>query len=106
MKNVDFKIKGKDAAFYDVSGYSRIPDGEFLQKYINSIFKETNLENAKIGDLILFRFKDAPQHVAMISETGDDGVKIIHCYMQARGVVEHFLDEYWLERVVGVYDVG
>lgn len=53
----------------------------------------------QLGDVLLFRIHDKPQHFGIVS--GND--YMIHAYAQARRVVEHRIDEQWRSRIVGVY---
>lgn len=88
----------------DESGYARMPDGEMLymklKEHLNEIPKEQMME----GDILLFRFDKNPQHVGIVSNLNGH-MGIIHSYLQARGVVEHKMDEYWYARVVACFRV-
>jgi hypothetical protein len=50
----------------------------------------------------LFKIKNEPQHVGIVSDYGD-GLGLIHAYAQSRKVVEHGLDEFWKKRLVACY---
>jgi len=54
------------------------------------------------GDIGLFLIDGNPQHLAIFSDF-EGGLGMIHCYAQARGVVEHRLDEQWESKLVKVY---
>lgn len=56
-----------------------------------------------IADLILFKFDNYPQHLAIVTELNP--VKIIHSYLQARKVAEHYLDENWYQAIYRIYSL-
>lgn len=101
---LDIKIKGKPIRSLDCINYSKIPDGNFLKKNFDDLFEVTDVTNARSGDIALFKFKDQPQHVGFIIKE-DENLSLLHCYMQARGVVEHKLDILWKNRLVDVYKI-
>jgi NlpC/P60 family putative phage cell wall peptidase len=93
---------GRLLAAYDEIDYSRAPDGEYFTAKLDALFPAVPLEEKRAGDLALFHFDGNPQHLAILSDyEGDMGM--IHCYAQARRVVEHRLDEEWQSRMVKVY---
>ena len=88
----------------DRNDYAKNPNGEQLYGEMGRCLKEIPINDMSAGDIALFRFDKDPQHVGIISEK--DGVaSIIHCYLQARGVVEHSFDKYWKERLVAAFRV-
>ena len=103
MENCGILINGKNASFYDISGYPHMPDGKILQKKLSDLFAVIDIKDAQIGDIILFKFRKLPQHVAIISDISDDSIRIIHSYAQARKVVEHDLCSYWLQKIVSIH---
>lgn len=90
----------KDNIEVDVKGYPQIPDGVMLrQKLIEATEKEVNKEDMKIGDILLMKFMNEPQHVAIYMSDN----KFIHAYQIAGKVVMVNLDEKWKNRIVGVF---
>jgi len=81
---------------FDVHGYGRIPDGNRLRSELGRLMVPV-YESAP-GDVILMRFADEPQHVAIATDKG-----IIHSYAQIRKVVEHCVDGIWERRIVASY---
>ena len=105
--NIGLKYNGESFSNFDVTDYARIPDGEKLQQVFDKYLKKIEIddaigENAKGGDILMFRFNKHPQHVGITSKMIGK-LSIIHCYMQAKCVVEHRLDEHWKKRIVGAY---
>lgn len=97
--NVGLTYKGRPFSTLDRTDYAKLPDGVQLQKAFASYLHNIPIDDRCQGDVLMFRFDKEPQHVALVSEKE----RIIHCYLQARGVVEHSLDSYWQERVVAAY---
>lgn len=89
---------GKLLSHFDEKGYHRLPDGHYLQAVLERHLHPLLVEDAKPGDILLFSFDKNPQHVGIRSEVG-----IIHCYAEARKVVEHRLDAVWQKRAVAAY---
>lgn len=81
---------------FDSSDYGRIPDGQRLRAGLTEHMDVTRAPQP--GDVLLMRFEQHPQHVAIVTERG-----IIHAYAQVRKVVEHRLDAVWQGRVVAAY---
>jgi cell wall-associated NlpC family hydrolase len=89
---------------FDYTTYGRAPTGDDLMGSLLRAHCEPTAD-AKPGDVLLMRFDLEPQHVGFLSE-GDLGAgeaRIVHTYMQARKVVEHYIDEVWFARVLGAY---
>lgn len=99
---LDIYSKGIRVADCDQTGYARTPDGNYLYDELCKYLNEVPVEVASEGDIVLFRFEKEPQHVGFLSEL-EGRQSIIHCYMQARGVVEHHMDEYWQSMVVSAF---
>lgn len=57
------------------------------------------------GDVGVFRFRDEPHHVALIGDAPYGGLTLIHADSSpgVRCVVEHRLDDWWMERLVAVF---
>ena len=81
----------------ECAGYGRKPDAVMLltacAKYL-----EPAAGPLELGDVLVMRFADEPQHFAIVSAL--DPVYIIHAYAKARRVVEHRLDDEWQARIV------
>jgi cell wall-associated NlpC family hydrolase len=86
---------------FDVTGYSRQPDGSSLQGYCDAHLDQVLV--ARPGDVALMRFADEPQHLAIFGDYVHGGLSLVHAYMRARAVVEHGLDDLWRSRVLAVY---
>lgn len=77
-------------------GYGRRPDGRLIVAL--DLFLDRATSKSEPGDVLLMRFDQNPQHVAIVSDIG-----IIHSHASARRVVEHRLDDVWTQRIVAVY---
>jgi NlpC/P60 family putative phage cell wall peptidase len=93
---------GQPLAGYDEITYSKEPDGEYLAQKLTSLLDEVPLDDACAGDLALFKVRENPQHLAIFTDY-EGTLGMIHCYAQARRVVEHRLDEDWKSRLIKVF---
>ncbi|MFM9889621.1 MAG: C40 family peptidase [Rickettsiales bacterium] len=89
-------------ASYDEVTYSREPDGAYLMQKLVGLLEEIPIAEKRAGDLGLFNVRDNPQHVAIFTDY-EGTLGMIHCYAQARRVVEHRLDDDWASRLVKVF---
>jgi cell wall-associated NlpC family hydrolase len=57
------------------------------------------------GDVGVFRFREEPHHVALIGDAPYGALTLIHADSSpsARKVVEHVLDDWWLDRLVTAF---
>lgn len=106
---LNLSIKGTEISKLDQNNYPRVPQGNMLQNRLDEIFPES--ESLSQGDIILMRFTNNPQHVAIISDIKLDNtqpdkkhISIIHAYQQNEGVVEHNLSHNWRKRIVKIYN--
>jgi len=87
---------------FDRRDYPKVPNGSLLKDEFSKYLNEIELSKIDSGDVLMFKFDENPQHVGIVvKEKGD--YNIIHCHMQARGVVEHKLDECWKRRIVTAF---
>lgn len=88
---------------FDKTDYTRHPDGVMLQQVCDDNMSRIRFEDAKPGDVLLFRFEVLPQHLAIIGDYVHGGLSIIHAYAPSRKVIETRLDSVWIERIVSAY---
>lgn len=82
----------------DQCDYGRQPEGEkLLGALLQHGFNE--VDDILPGDVLLFRFAGAPQHVGLAVSS----LAMVHSYAPIGRVVETGLGETWLRRVVGIY---
>lgn len=57
-------------------------------------------DEAQVGDILMFwiRYPNKPQHVGIKSDKG-----MIHTYANVNRVVEHGINDWWKDRVCGVW---
>ncbi|WP_418936353.1 NlpC/P60 family protein [Metapseudomonas furukawaii] len=84
----------------DVQGYGRNPFNGLLEDAIRRqpFLREVPKADLQPGDVLLMRFSQAPQHIAIATEHG-----MIHAYEHSGAVVEHRLAEVWRARITHVY---
>jgi NlpC/P60 family putative phage cell wall peptidase len=94
---------GMSFSSLDRKDYAKLPDGVKLRAAFSYYLQEISTFEADRADILLFRFDKDPQHVGMISDKMGEQYQLIHCYAQARGVVEHRLDKHWQEKIVAAF---
>jgi len=110
MKGVDcvgfllLAFKHINVNIIEIKGYSKSPDGIALKKIMD---EQPNLKRVHYpylpGDVVLFRIRKHPQHVALLTGTKEN-LKMIHSYNGgAKKVIEHDFAEYWRNKIVSVY---
>lgn len=82
----------------DRSDYAPRPDGVSLIAALEAHGAQ-KVEQIKAGDILVFRYENRPQHVAMATDEGH----LIHAFAPAGSVVETSLGAYWRRRLVAVY---
>ncbi|MCY1550944.1 putative phage cell wall peptidase, NlpC/P60 family [compost metagenome] len=84
----------------DVQGYGRNPFNGLLEQAIRRqpFLREVPKAELQPGDVLLMRFSQAPQHIAIATEHG-----MIHAYEHSGAVVEHRLAEVWRARITHVF---
>lgn len=88
-------------AVVDHQGYGRIPSMGIFQQAVLEHCETIPQSEVLPGDLMLFAFRDEPQHIAIVSNL--DPVMIIHAYSDVGRVVENGLDATWQGRLRGCY---
>jgi hypothetical protein len=77
---------GKPLSFYDNLSYKKIPQKNQLKNAMDKYFIAVHANNRQIGDIALFEINKEICHLGILSDIG-----LIHCYLQAKKVVEHGL---------------
>jgi cell wall-associated NlpC family hydrolase len=85
----------------DKRGYGRIPSQGIFSIAVESQCDLIAQEEVQVGDLMMFAFRDEPQHIAIVS--GLNPTMLIHGYQTVNRVVENDLDATWVERLRGCY---
>lgn len=93
---------GRPLAGYDEITYSKEPDGQYLTEKLTGLLAEVPITDARAGDLALFKVRENPQHLAILTDY-EGGLGMIHSFAPSRRVVEHRLDDDWKSRLVKVY---
>jgi NlpC/P60 family putative phage cell wall peptidase len=82
----------------DSTDYGRQPEGKRLEAALRA-HGYTRVEDIQAGDILLFRIKREPQHVALAISSDT----MVHAYAPAGRVVESGLGETWHRRLVSVF---
>lgn len=88
---------------FDVNGYDRVPDGFSLIQNCNQYLKKTT--DPEPGDIVVIRWENDPQHLAIVGDYLHGGLSIIHALNRgSKGqVIEHRLTSDLRRNIVAVY---
>ncbi len=87
----------------DVPAYSKQPSNGSLLKYCNEHMERVH--GLALGRVALMKFGTEPQHLGIIGDYPLGGFTLIHAYATSRKVVEHRIDDLWLNRIVAVFEM-
>jgi cell wall-associated NlpC family hydrolase len=93
---------GRDPADYRLYGREPEPDGERLRGVLRDHFGEP-VSDLQPGDVVLMRWHNLPNHVAVVGDYYLGGLSLIHALAQERRVVEQRLAGLWPKRIVEGY---
>lgn len=96
---IALKAAGVDVR--DRTDYARQPAADALQLALEA-HGFSHAETIAAGDVLLFRFNRAPQHVALATES----TRMIHAYAPIGKVVECSIGASWKNRLCGIYRVS
>ncbi len=87
------------------ANYPRHPDGYWFQALLEQHMVRVRKKNdAKEGDVLLFRSDEHPCHVALLVSQEEKHRRMIHALVRVPHVVtEHLLGSDWWDRVVAAY---
>lgn len=89
---------GLQMPFNEWPGYATVPHDGLLEAVMAKQPCLTAVADKQPGDLLLMRFINEPQHVAIYT-----GETIIHSYESIGRVVEHRLDSAWEQRITHIF---
>jgi len=93
---------GMKLAAYDEITYPKEPDGSYLIEKLTGLLTEVPIADARAGDLALFKVRENPQHLAILTDY-EGALGMIHSFAPSRRVVEHRLDDDWNGRLLKVF---
>lgn len=89
---------------YDIVNYPKIPNASLLIDSLSLHLYEIDLSTIEPADVVVIKFDNNPQHLALIADyPTPPNLGLIHCYLEARKVVEHILDTDWQNKLVKAY---
>lgn len=75
-------------AGYDVTGYSRNPDGSTLMRHLQEQLHEIHRDQMAPGDVVCVAFDKHPQHIGICGDYVHGGLSIIHASNAAGKTIE------------------
>jgi cell wall-associated NlpC family hydrolase len=91
---------------FDVRGYPRSPDGMSMMALCDEYMTRISTDTMQLGDALLIRWGQDPQHLGLLGNYIYGGLSIIHALgtPDAKGrVIEHRLDKSTRGRMVAAY---
>lgn len=82
---------------FEYGNYPRRPNG-MLEPLLEEHMDRIAVEDAGDGDVLMMRWREDPQHVAVRTPVG-----IVHAHALARKCVEQPMDAIWRSRTVGAF---
>ena len=79
------RLFGMVAPDFDVTNYSRSPDGWSLEAHCDQWMTRIPRERMAPGDAILLRWGGDPQHLGIVGDYVHGGLSIIHAFCDANG---------------------
>jgi hypothetical protein len=89
-----------------IGAYGQLPFHKQLERVLRRNLGEPVRDEPKAGDVVLMRFRGEqgdPQHVGVVSDHPDGGLRLIHSNSAVKRVAEHGLRGSWLRSVCEVY---
>jgi NlpC/P60 family putative phage cell wall peptidase len=83
-----------------ITGYARTPSGHELERHCDAHMNRKPIDALLPGDVAVFRYREEPQHLAIIADYVHGGLSIVHAFAPSRQVLETILAEPWLSRLV------
>ena len=89
---------------YDAGAYSREPLKQGLRAaLIRNLGDPVPKAQMRAGDVVSMTFRNEPSHVGIATDHPWGGFAVIHTFAQMRKVVEHRMDEDWLDYITEVF---
>ncbi len=89
---------------HDTYDYSKQPSQARLIRDLDKAMQRIPEQKAfQLADVVLLEMDGNAQHLAFISDYGEDDWGIIHAYAPCKAVIEHRLDGFWRSKICMVY---
>jgi cell wall-associated NlpC family hydrolase len=76
---------GLVAPDFDVTGYSRVPDGRSLLEEASKHMPRISFQQVRPGDVVVVAFDVDPQHFGILGDYAHGGLSIIHALGRTAG---------------------
>lgn len=86
---------------YDINNYPKESNNLTFQKLLNKNAVKTDYLD--LGNIILFQFKQTPQHCGIIA-LKDDITTFIHACRRRKKVIEIELTKKYIDKIVNIYE--
>ena len=97
-------LKATGRPCFDAGAYSREPLRQGLRAaLVANLGDPVDKATMRAGDVALLRFRGEPSHVGIITDYPAGGFAILHTFAQVKKVVEHRMDQAWLDYITEVF---
>ena len=94
---------GELLADVDEFNYPHYPDAARLCEMLTMHLHEVQGGRCQAADIALFEIDGRAQHMGILASPP---TTLIHAYAPARCVVEHALDNYWRQKIAGIFRIS
>lgn len=89
---------------FDAKVYSRHPRKQGLREaLVRNLGEPIPKDQMQAGDIALMSFVNEPSHVGIITDYPLGGFALLHTFAQMKQVVEHRMDNTWIDRIQEVF---
>lgn len=89
---------------FDAKTYSRHAQKQGLRAaLVRNLGEPIAKDQMRAGDIVLMAFVGEPSHVGIITNHPYGGFALLHTFAQMKKVVEHRMDEQWMDYISEVF---
>ena len=79
---------GLVAPDFDITAYSRMPDGNSLMAYANWHLTQVEFEELAPGHILVLAIDQEPQHFGVVGDYRHGGLSLVHAHSPSQRVIE------------------
>jgi hypothetical protein len=91
--------------FEDPKKYPKAAAAYHIRQIFDSLFEKIEAEEIKPGDLLIIRWGEGEDHIAIVGDYCFGGLSMIHCHIRAKKVVENRLAGAWRAKIAQAYKI-
>lgn len=87
----------------DLDAYGRTPFKDGLQRVLEANLGQPVTDEPRAADVVLMRFSGDPQHVGVLADHPEGGLRLIHTDSAVKRVTEHSFSGEWPDHAFAYY---